>query len=126
MGRRMGTEVNSSWALQYVHIKFINDQLETAYQGAQTDGLRQEIATAGTANLVLWLGLLRGGETFSLKREDVTVVPPAEGPQHGLPAGLGYVELRLLPETKSSPHKVADVVIAYPCSSGLSLGRWME
>jgi hypothetical protein len=44
----------------------------------------------------------------------------------GLALGTGVIELRLLPETKSNRTKVADIVIAYACASGLSLGLWIK
>lgn len=126
MARRMGTSVKKSWALQHQHILFINNQLEAAYQRATQPHTRHEIAAAAAANLVLWLGWLRGGEAFSLLREDIKVINPRDGARHGLPPGVGYVELRLLPETKSSPNKVADVVVSYVSKSGLNLGPWIE
>jgi hypothetical protein len=43
----------------------------------------------------------------------------------GLALGTGVIELRLLPETKSNRTKVADIVIAFTCASGLSLGLWL-
>jgi hypothetical protein len=39
---------------------------------------------------------------------------------------VGIIELRLLPETKSSHTKVADIVISYLCASGLAPGLWLE
>ena len=126
MARRMGDKSNPSWALQFRHISFINNQLEKAYQGAHSRGEQHELAAAGTANLILWLGMLRGGECFSLKNDDVTLITPADGPKFGLSPGVGFVDIRLLPETKSSPHKVADIVISYKSYSGLCLGRWLR
>jgi hypothetical protein len=40
--------------------------------------------------------------------------------------GVGVVEIRLLPETKTNSAAVADVIVAYTCWSGLSLGTWLE
>ena len=126
MARRMGDKSNPSWALQFRHISFINDQLELAYNAAPTDAAKHEIAAAGTGNLLLWFGMLRGGECFNLKTDSVQVIPPSQGPRHGLSPGVGFVDIRLLEETKTSPHKVADIVIAYRSYSGLSLGHWMR
>jgi hypothetical protein len=122
----MGRAASQSWALQFPHILFIEQQLNNMYLGADTNDGRHEIAAAGAAHLLLWMGMLRGGECFNLERSSVAVVPPALGPTRGLPAGIGFVELRLLPETKSSPHRVADIVIAYRSSSGLNAGKWVE
>lgn len=78
------------------------------------------------AHLVLRMGWLRGKETFSLKRSDVTRVRPEQGPEHGLPPGVAFTELRLLPETKSSPHRVADVVMGDVLASGFGFEKWMD
>jgi hypothetical protein len=39
---------------------------------------------------------------------------------------LGVILLDLLPETKSNPCQVADLVIAYTTLSGLQPGEWIE
>ena len=126
MARRMGKGVDSSWALQLKHIQYIDRALNIAYEGATDDDQRHELATAGTVNMNLWFGMLRGGENFGLKKEDVTVVRPEDGPLYGLDDGIGFIEARLLEETKSSPHKAADIVISYYSCSGLSPGKWYE
>jgi len=126
MARRMGDHPQPSWALQFVHIKFINDQLEHAYQLAPTEGSRREIANDGATNVLSWLAATRGGETFSLKRDCITITQPEEGPTLGLPLGIGVIEGRLSAETKSSPNKVAEITIVYECSSGLEPGKWLE
>ena len=126
MARRMGNFSRPSWSLQFTHIRFVEDQLERAYLSAPNDRVRKEIANAGTAHLMLWLGMLRGGENFNLKREDIAVVQPEDSALHGLALGLGFVEARLSAETKTSRNKVADIVIAFQCVSGLSLGKWMN
>ena len=125
MARRLGRSSNPSWSLQFTHVSFVERQLENMYQGTSDPNTRQEIAAAGAAHLLLWLGMLRGGECFALERRSVKIVPPHRGPEYGLPKGVGFIELRLLEETKTSPHKVADVVVAYTCSSGLSPGKWL-
>lgn len=126
MQRRMGDVSKKSFALQYKHVKFLDSQFRELYAKATSHNERHEIATAGTANLTFWLGWLRGGEGFGLKWDDVKTVPPEAGPLHGLPNGIGFVEFRLLPETKTNSSSVADVVIAHTTWSGLSLGWWME
>jgi hypothetical protein len=73
---------------------------------------------------ISWRGL--GGfvplELFSLIWGDLKLMHP----EHGRPMGIGVIELCLLPETKTNHTKVADIVIAYACASGLILGLWME
>ena len=126
MARRMGDHPQASWALQFVHVKFVNDQLERAYQVAPTYSAKREIANAGAANVLSWLAATRGGETFSLQRDWMKVTRPEEGPSLGLPLGIGVIEGRLSAETKSSPNKVAEITIAYECASGLEPGKWLE
>jgi hypothetical protein len=50
--------------------------------------------------------------------DDLEVVDPTQGATHGLPPHLGAILLDLLPETKSNPCQVADLVIAYTTLSG--------
>ena len=126
MKRRMGNSSRPSYALRWRHIKFLDDQYRQQFLLSTTDAMKHEAAAAGTANLLFWLGWLRGGEGFGLQRTDIQVTRPEVGHQKGLPRGLGMVELRLLPETKSSPGKTADVLISYFTGSGLCLGWWVE
>lgn len=126
MARRMGDTSEPSNALVHEHIEYIDRRLEELYRAAPTLALQQELATAATANLLAWLAWLRGGELFGIGRDDVTVTPPALGPTIGLPANCGAIQARLAPETKSNPTRTADVVVAYRCGSGLSLGKWMS
>jgi hypothetical protein len=65
-------------------------------------------------------------EGFSLTTSDITITPPSEGPTKGLPVGVGVVEIRLLPETKTNSASTADVIVAHTCWSGLSLGKWLQ
>jgi hypothetical protein len=50
----------------------------------------------------------------------------SEGPPRGLPPNVGAVEFILLPETKSDPCRLADIVIAYKTLSVASLGNWVK
>jgi hypothetical protein len=126
MARRMGDATQPSWTLNHAHIAFIDRRLEELWCGAVTAVGRHELATAACANLVAWFGWLRGGELFGISRVDVTVTEPAHGVVLGLPQGVGVIQVRLAPETKSNPTRTADVVIAYCSGSGLSLGKWMD
>jgi hypothetical protein len=101
-------------------------RLESMWTVSATLAERRELAAAAVTNLLGWLGWLRSLELFSLTWGDVTVTRPAHGPRLGLPLGVGAIELRLLPETKSSRTKVADVVISYICASGLTPGLWLD
>ena len=125
MLRRMGDDAIPSWALAFTHIQYLDWALDNAFQQA-TEPYRHEIACAGAVNLIGYLGWLRSTETFSLTYDDVTLTVPNAGPTRGMPMGLGAIELRLLPETKSSPGATADVVISWHTGSGLCLGKWIE
>ncbi len=124
MERRLGSHSKPSWALSHVHIKWIDDCLNEAWQNAPTASDRHNLAIAGFANLMFYLGWLRGGELFESAPEDLVVTPPKAAAVQGLPPGIGAIELNLLPETKSDPAKTADVVVAYCTLSGPSLGKW--
>ena len=125
MARRMGTETRQSWALSHVHIAYLDHRLEEAYQRATTLEGRHEITCAGAANLMAYLGWLRSGELFQGDLEDLTLTPPNEGPNRGLPFGVGAVEFNLGLETKSDACRTADVIMAWESLSGLSMGRWL-
>lgn len=126
MKKRMGDVAHKSSALRYRHLQFLDEQFEAMYQSAPSTAIRHEAAAAGTANLLFWLGWLRSSEGFSLTVDDIEITPPLQGPLKGLPRGVGVVEIRLLPETKTNTAATADVIVAYTCWSGLSLGVWLE
>jgi hypothetical protein len=126
MTRRLGDHSRKSWALSHVHIAYIDSSLNTAFLSSVSAADRHDLAVAATVNLLGYLGWLRGGETFGLSPDDISVTAPANGPTLGLKPGIGVVELTLLPETKSNPAFAADVIIAFECLSGLSLGRWLD
>ena len=125
--RRMGRATKPSWALAHVHIKWIDDQLELLFVSPHnTEARRHDICIAGFYNIMAWLGWIRGSEVSQMEWDDVEATPPADGPIHGLPVGVGVILIRLLEETKSDPTRVADLVMAWKCISGLSLGKWWE
>lgn len=126
MAIRLGTDSQPSWTLRHCHIKRMNDVLEQAWQHATTDKERHDLAAAGASNLTLALGGLRGGENFSLRYNRVSVIHPTMGPAHGLPSGIGFIQMYLGDRTKSSATTIAEVVISYYTASGLNLGMWME
>lgn len=124
MSRRLGTASEKSWAISHVHVAYLDQAFEKAYQTGRTTALQHEIAIAAFTNLIAYLGWLRGGEIFEAAEEDLVVTLPSEGPTRGLPPGVGAVEYSLLPETKSDPTLVADVVTAFTTMSGLRPGKW--
>lgn len=124
--RRMGNLATKSHALRFAHIQHLEKQFEAQFQSAANSNQRHTAAAAGTANLIFWLGWLRSAEGFSLKASDIVVTPPPMGPTKGLPRGVGVIEIRLLPETKTNSASIADIIVAHTCYSGLSLGKWLE
>lgn len=126
MARRVGDHSRPPIALTLKQILWIMAHLEGLWTAESRQDIRREIAAAAVTNLLGWLGWLRSAELFSLQWIDLKLTRPAHGPRIGLPWGVGAIELRLLPETKSNRTKVADVVISYLCASGLAPGLWLE
>jgi hypothetical protein len=125
LARRLGTAVTPSWTLAHVHIKWIDDRLNEMFLNTdQPDGVRHDIAIAGFFNLLAWLGWLRGTEMGEMTSDEVDATAPEDGRTLGLPAGVGALLFRLLKETKTNPTMTADVVVAWKCISGLSIGLW--
>jgi hypothetical protein len=122
----MGDATQPSWTLNHAHMMYLDCRFKELWSLAVHDHGRHELATAACANLVTWFGWLRGGELFGLSVSDVSVTTPDNGPILGLLLGVGVVQARLVPETKSNPTCTADVVVAYQSGSGLSLGKWMQ
>ena len=126
LSSRIGTATKPSVALLARHVHWIDLDLTTRYKAAQWRALKSDLARAGVANLILWLGWLRAGETLNLQWDDLCVIPPQHGPTADLPPGVGAVTISLLPETKSNRTQTRDVVIAYQTLSGLCLGNWID
>lgn len=126
MAVRMGDESKPPIALTLHQILWIMERLESMWAVAVTQADRREIAAASVTNLLGWLGWLQSQELFSATWGDITITRPRDGPRLGLPSGVGVIEFRLLPETKTNRTKVADVVISYVCASGLAPGLWLD
>jgi hypothetical protein len=126
MSRRMGDESKPPIALTLRQVLWIVERLDTLWAKSQSLSDRRNVAAAAVTHLVAWLGWLRSEELFSLRWGDVEITRPRDGPRRGLPEGVGVIEIRLLPETKTNRTKVADVVISYLCGSGLTPGLWLE
>jgi hypothetical protein len=122
----MGDHSKPPIALTLRQVLWVMQHLDAKWEAGKTPSDRREIAAAAVAHLFAWLGWLRSVEPLSLTWDDVTLTRPRHGPRVGLALGIGVIELRLLPETKTNRTKVADIVIAYACASGLTLGLWIE
>lgn len=81
---------------------------------------------AGTVEAFSFLVWLRGGEIFSLNEGDIEYVPSIDGPKHGLRPGIGFLELRLNPTTKSDQEKQPDVIIADKSFAGIRVSLWFR
>jgi hypothetical protein len=123
--RRLGNNPQASWALSYVHIKYLDSRLEEAFHLAASRPEQHDIVVAGCSNLFFYLGWLRGGELYQGQDSDLALTPPQEAASKGLPPGIGVVEFDLLPETKTDPCRTADVVIAWETLSGFKFGLWL-
>ena len=126
LSSRLGTATRPSRIIHASHIQYNQTyRIKLLHSTSLSLLQRYNIVAAEVVELIGFLGWLRGGECFSLRRRDIVLIPPSEGLSHGLPNGVGAILLKLLPETKSSRTLRADVVIAWTTSSGLFLGRWM-
>ena len=126
MAKRMGDHSKPPIALTLAQVLWVMGHLDAKWDTCVSRNDRLDTAAAAVAHLLAWLGWLRSFELFSITWADVKITSPLHGPRVGLAMGTGVIELRLLPETKSNRTKVADIVIAYACASGLSLGLWIK
>jgi hypothetical protein len=122
----MGDQSKPPIALTLRQVFWVMQYLDSQWVASHSRDQRRELAAAAVTHLFGWLGWLRSQELFSLTWGDIKVTGPADGPRIGLATGIGVIELRLLPKTKSSRTKVADVIISYLCASGLAPGLWVE
>ena len=125
MRRRLGDDPRPSYALLFRHVKAMDRFYSEKYTAA-VGSERRRWALAGLANTLLWLGWLRATELMDLRWCDVTAVQPGDGAQHDLPPQAGCLLLRLSPITKTSPHRTADLPIAFRTRAGLSPGVWFN
>jgi hypothetical protein len=112
MARRMGDQSKPPIALTLCQVFWVMQYLDAQWVASHSRDEHRELAVAAVTHLFGWLGWLRSQELSSLTWGDIKVTGPADGPRIGLVPGIGVIELRLLPETKSSRMKVADVIIS--------------
>ena len=113
-----------SKALRYEHVQWNLSFRDHQWHQAKDALAQYEVSAAACVEIFSWLGWLRGGEVFGLDFDSVLLVPPAQGPSHGLPRGVGYLALVLAESTKSSPTLQADVILAWMTAGGIPAGRW--
>lgn len=120
---RLGDEARPSVALLFRHVAWLDRDLRERYASARSPMNRWQLALAGFANLLLWLGWLRAGELFALTWDDITYLPPAAARGQGVPRG-GVFILTLQPETKGNRTFRPDIVISSSTNDGLRLDYW--
>jgi hypothetical protein len=124
---RLGNSSQPSVALLGQHVTWINNHFEAVDHSAGDDlTLQCHTCRAASANLLTWLGWLRAVENFSVTWGNTVITPPHQGPELGLPFGMGAVAVDLLPQTKSNQTAATDIVIAYTTSLGKSLSLWLK
>ena len=123
---RNGTESKPSTALQFRHVQYLDASLRVKLGSASSRAHKLEIARAGLANSIFWLGWLRSNEGFSLRFGNVKKTRPGDGASLGLPPSMGCLQLELLEQTKSSRSTTADVVMSWVSTMGISPGFWYE
>jgi hypothetical protein len=87
--------------------------LDRRFRACTTAAERCELARAGLANLLLYLGWLRSSEAFTAPWSAFDVVDPCDAATIDLPENVGQVCLSLRAETKSARDHTADVVMAF-------------
>jgi hypothetical protein len=126
MRRRIGDKTHPSAVLLDQHITWMDAHFKAVYLAATDLDVQLETCRAAIANLLAWLAWLRAVETFSVRWGRISIVRPVDGPQEGLPGGMGIIKVDLQAQTKSSQTRTADMVIAYTTASDKSLGWWLE
>jgi hypothetical protein len=118
MRRRLGDKSNPSDVLLDQHITWIDNHLREVFRSTDDEDV--------ITNLLAWLAWLRAVETFTVRWGGLQLVRPVNGPEEGLPVGLGVIKLDLQKQTKSSQERTVDMIIAYTTASDKSLGWWFE
>ena len=122
--RRLGTDSNPSKPLLEHHVLAFDKDLDQQYHSPFSSELKRSISLAGFANISFWLSWVRSSELFHLQFRDIDVCRPEEYLTRDLPPYVGMIGYRLLPETKTSPTRQADVIVADRTFSGLQPLRW--
>lgn len=126
MKRRLGDKTFPSAVLLDQHITWMNLHYLDVHGSASSPAVKLDTCRAAITNLMAWLAWLRAMETFTIRWDSLQVTQPPDGPQQGLPVGMGVIEVNLPLQTKSSQSRTADMVIAYETGSGKNLGWWLE
>ena len=126
MNKRLGTASTPPTALTGKCIQFIDQHFTKQWDETNCPRLRHEIATAALVNVLAWTSWARSREIFDLRRADVDIILPSQGPTRGLPENIGAVLLTLQESTKGDQARQCDIPVAYVCGSGLSPGMWLQ
>ena len=125
LSHRIGNNPRQSTALLGRHVCGLDNWLDEEY--ARSNHLPDKLSwtLAGLANVILWLGWLRGGEAFGINQKDVRLILPRDGPAHDLPERVGAILIRMI-EDKTHKDYEFDVVISFRCRTGLCAGKWLR
>ena len=126
LAARIGSERKASFALLDRHVRGLDTYIRNLCMLETNPTRLHQHHLAGLANLLLWLGWFRSSECFSLRPQDFEVILPGDGLSKDLPADVGAITCRLLPQTKTNRAMCADVIMAYETISGYRLGEWFE
>ena len=124
MARQMGVHSTPPIPLQWCHIRWMLSVLDLQYRQNGSNEKTLEVIRCALVIIFLWLGWLRSMVLFSLRIRDVQLTLPKDGAIYNLPEGVGVLGLKLLPNTKASQTRNADVWIAHTTSSGILAGKW--
>jgi hypothetical protein len=113
MNKRLGTASTPPTALTGPCIHFLDKHFTKQWDETNCPRLRHEIATAALVNVLAWTSWARSREIFDLRREDIDIILPSQGPTRGLPENLGAVLLTLQESTKGDQTRQCDIPVAY-------------
>ena len=127
LGRRLGLDVQKTQCLTLPILKDIIHLRRQAFLRSRDPVHRYHMVAATCLEMSGVFGWLRSNEAFSLQRQDVDVVAPGLPAQRrGLLRHIGMIGLRLLPSTKNSQTRQADVMFTWVTGSGIAIGPWFQ
>jgi hypothetical protein len=118
MKRRIGDKTFPSAVLLDQHVSWTNLHYLEVQGSTWVLTVKLDTCRATITNLLAWLAWLQSMETFNIRWDGIQVTNPPDGPQQGLPTGMGVIQVNLPLQTKSSESRTADVVIAYETGPG--------
>ena len=124
LSSRIGNNPRPATALLGRHVASLDAWMDSECQRAGGPA-RRSWALAGLASCLLWLGWLRGGEAFNIIQSDLRYILPTNSAECDLPDGVGALII-YMGEDKTHRSTSQELVIAYRCLTGLSVGKWFQ